>query len=335
MNLLSTIGLQAIKPQFIAKDVVKFYSIQITNLLLIILTLGLYYPWARAATMRFIYQETELAGSRFIFHGKGKEMFRGFIKIFSTFVLSCILFYFLLDSTVFVDLPQSLDMTIVEVIYAVYVTIFVLGLLLTPLIIHGSMKYRLSRTSWRGIHFGYRGTLGGIYKVYTGGLLLTILTFGFYSPWFSVSLRKYVIGNIRMGNLKFAYEGTGADYFFIHLPAFFLIPLTLGLYYFWYQRDLFNFYIDNIVVEQNNKKCYFQSKADVWGIIEWVVVNYLIISFTFGLAIPWAILRTLKFAVNNIIIYGEFNVDDIHQTEQEYKDATSDDLSTMMDVGIV
>jgi uncharacterized membrane protein YjgN (DUF898 family) len=340
MNILPKVRANMLitKPRFWGKDVLRFYGIQVTNLLLIIVTFGLYYPWARAATLHYIYQETELSGSRFIFHGTGKEMFRGFIKIFITFISLAAALYFLwynVEDEFSDEFTNTLQLTIDRIILSIYSAGFILALLITPLVIHGSIKYRLSRTSWRGIHMGYRGTIGGIYKVYLLGILLTILTVGIYYPWFIVSLRKYVISNIRMGDLHFDYEGTGGDYFIIQLMGSFAMIFTLGIYYFWYKRDVFNFFIDNIVVYQNEKKCYFQSKADAAAVFEWVIINYVIIAFSLGLAIPWAMLRTLQFVVNNVEIYGQFQADDIHQTEEEYKNAISDDLSTMLDVGIV
>src|SRR5687767_7359068 len=56
------------------------FAIQIVNLLLMIVTLGLYYPWAKAKTLRYIYGATEFEGSTLQFHGTGAEMFKGFIK---------------------------------------------------------------------------------------------------------------------------------------------------------------------------------------------------------------------------------------------------------------
>jgi uncharacterized membrane protein YjgN (DUF898 family) len=340
MNLLPRVKATMLmtKPRFWGKDVLRFYGIQVTNLLLTILTFGLYYPWARAASLHYIYQETELEGSRFIFHGTGKEMFRGFIKVFLAFLGLIILFYFLLDGFVqetFGGLFDDLQIKIYHIIYAIYGAGFVFSLLITPLVIHGSMKYRLSRTSWRGIHLGYRGSLGEIYKVYFIGLLLTVITLGIYYPWLIVSLRKYVIGNMRMGNVRFAYEGTGGDYFIIQLLGTFGMMFSFGIYYFWYKRDVYNFLIDNIVAYQNEKKCYFQSKMNPPAVFEWVIVNNIVVSMTLGLAIPWAALRSYQFFINYIEIYGDFNADGIHQTEEEYKNAISDDLSTMLDVGIV
>src|SRR5688572_28899538 len=56
------------------------FAIQIVNLLLMIVTLGLYYPWAKAQTLRYIYGANEFEGSTLQFHGTGAEMFKGFIK---------------------------------------------------------------------------------------------------------------------------------------------------------------------------------------------------------------------------------------------------------------
>ncbi|HZG01773.1 MAG TPA: DUF898 family protein, partial [Chitinophagales bacterium] len=54
------------------------FGIYVVNWLFTVLTLGIYYPWAKAAVLRYLYQETEFDNSRFSFHGTGKEMFIGF-----------------------------------------------------------------------------------------------------------------------------------------------------------------------------------------------------------------------------------------------------------------
>lgn len=63
----------------------KFFGIQLVNVLLTLVTLGFYYPWAKAARLQYLYGETEFAGSRFHFHGTGKEMFIGYLKALGIF----------------------------------------------------------------------------------------------------------------------------------------------------------------------------------------------------------------------------------------------------------
>jgi uncharacterized membrane protein YjgN (DUF898 family) len=92
------------------------------------------------------------------------------------------------------------------------------GLILVyPLAIHGTAKYRLSRTSWRGIFFGYRGELGELFAKFFIGILLSGFTLGIYWSWMQVDLRKYVTKNIRFGSVEFDFTGKGVDLFMIKL----------------------------------------------------------------------------------------------------------------------
>src|SRR5688572_32680873 len=61
----------------------ELFGIQLPNWVLTVITFGIYYPWAKAEKLKYLYQKTELAGSRFKFHGTGKEMFKGFLKAFA------------------------------------------------------------------------------------------------------------------------------------------------------------------------------------------------------------------------------------------------------------
>ncbi len=58
----------------------EFFKIQIVNAILTILTLGLYYPWAKEKTLKYLYSKNTFEATPFVFSGTGKEMFRGFIK---------------------------------------------------------------------------------------------------------------------------------------------------------------------------------------------------------------------------------------------------------------
>ena len=63
-----------------------FFSVIMVNWLLTIVTLGFYYPWAKAKQLRYIYSATNLNSDSFSFHGTGKEMFKGFIKALLLFI---------------------------------------------------------------------------------------------------------------------------------------------------------------------------------------------------------------------------------------------------------
>jgi uncharacterized membrane protein YjgN (DUF898 family) len=65
----------------------KFFGIWAVNIILTIITLGLYYPWAKIAIRKYIWNETSLKNDRFVFHGKGIEIFKGFLIIYASLVL--------------------------------------------------------------------------------------------------------------------------------------------------------------------------------------------------------------------------------------------------------
>ncbi|CCG52048.1 Probable transmembrane protein of unknown function [Flavobacterium indicum GPTSA100-9 = DSM 17447] len=297
-----------------------YFGIIIINWLLTIITLGFYYPWAKEKKLKYLYGETTLNNSPFEFHGTGKEMFIGFIKALGIFVLLYgVLFLFL-----------SLNMLVVGLL------LFYVGfLVILPIAIHGSYKYRMSRTSWRGIRFGYRGDRNELIKKFIIDLLLTFITLGIYGSWFVINLRKYIIGNIRFGDIKMEYKGDGADYFVMNLKGYFLTIFTIGIYFFWWQKDIFEYYVNYTRLYKNDESIHFKSTAKGLDILVLSLVNFLILVFTLGIGYAWVEMRTIKFFISNIELKGDIDLDAIIQTETAYKDATGEDIGDALDMDFV
>lgn len=303
-------------------DGAKLFGIQIINAILTIVTLGIYYPWARAANFKYIYQETEFAGSRFMFHGTGNEMLKGFMKLI--FIL--IILYGSLYGLGHFGATYAL----------VGSAIFYVGFMfLIPIAVHGVLKYRLSRTSWRGIHFGYRGDLKELAKLCFKGYFFTIITFGIYWTWLENDIRRYVFDHIRMGNVTFYFKGKGEWIFFQKLFGIMFCFFTLGIYYPWYKADMTNFYFDNIRIVQGDNVAYVHSHITGGKLFRQSFVNILILVCTLGLGYSWVMVRYIRFILENIEIADIFDADAIMQTEEEYTNATGDDLSDMLDIGLV
>lgn len=300
----------------------KYFAILFVNIILTILTLGLYYPWARAKNLQYLYGETEFAGSRFTFHGTGREMFKGFIK--AILIIGSLVVIYQLS----IFSKNSMIMLAGSLIYF-------LGILsVIPLAIHGGLRYRMSRTSWRGIHFGYRGNLRELFAICFKGMLLSVFTLGIYSSWFHCELRKYIEDNVRLGNVKFSFDGEGKELFFITLKGFIFTILTLGIYSFWFIKNLNHFAINNTKLEQDGVACNFRSTLNAGDIFVTGIVNYFLIVFTLGLGTPWAVLRQMRMTINNVVLEGPFNPDTVQQTEEAYTDATGDDMLDMLDIGL-
>lgn len=299
------------------------FVILLVNMLLTAITLGLYYPWARARRLGWYYENTELDGHPFHFHGTGREMFKGFIKAIGLLLL--------IYGAYFAGVAtHNIMLTLIGLL-----VMFVGLLLFIPLVIHGTLRYRSSRSSWRGIHFGYRGSLGELYRICLRDGVLTLITFGIYGSWFAMNLRNYTIGHLRYGSSSFQYKGDGLDYFLMNLKGYFLTLFTLGIYGFWWQRDIFNYYVDNLNWNfQDGKRIAFKSTATGGGFFALLVVNVLIVIFTLGIGFAWAEVRTMRFVMDNITMIGDADLDSVVQTEQEHKNAMADDLGDLMDIGV-
>lgn len=300
----------------------NLFNIYIINMLLTVFTLGIYYPWARAAMLRYTYQETEFAGSRFTFHGTGQEMFIGFLKGIGIIMgLYLILILGSLSGNFYVIILSFL-------LFTVGLTCFI------PMAIHGAMRYRLSRTSWRGIHFAYIGDLAMLLAEYFSCVVLTIFTFGLYSSWMSIRIRTFVINNIRFGNLKLSYTGNGSDFFFLNLKGYFLTIFTIGIYFFWWMKESFDYFVDNLEIEQDGEIVQFQSTMTGSGYFGLMITNILMLVFTLGLASPWVTVRTLRYVFENVEIEDNFNPNTIGQSEIDYNQIKNDDIADILDIGI-
>ena len=296
------------------------FGLTIVNTILTLITLGLYYPWAKVKYLQYYYQNFYMSGDHFSFHGTGKEIFKGFIKAI-LFIVALFVIY-----GIFIAIKVPI----------IGVLIYILGfLLIIPIAMHGTMRYRLAKTSWRSIHFGYRGNITKLIKLYLKGLGLTLVTFGIYSYWFEMKIRSYLFEHIRFGNVKLGFKGNGLDFFLLNLKGGILTLLTLGIYSFWYFAELFRFYYQNTTAEHDGRTYELDCKATAGDIFKLYVVNMLLVVFTLGLGYAWAQVRTMKFMAENIIIPEDLNTDDVVQTESDFDDATGDSMFDFLDFNFI
>ena len=298
----------------------EYFKIQIVNTILNILTLSLYYPWAKERSLKYLYSKNTFEEAPFRFTGTGREMFKGYIKALALLLaLYGTFFYLVLNE------------------YAVLGLLVLYGgiLALLPLAIHGAYRYRMAKSSWKGIRFGYTGDRNELVMLFFKGLLLTVLTLGIYGPWFAISLRRYILSNIKVGNVRFVYTGDGTDYFIMNLKGYFLTLLTLGIYLFWWQKEQFEFFVNNLRMEQDEDAVFFRSKATAGGFAGLIIINVLILVFTLGLGYAWVVTRNLKFVMENIEATGYYSFESLQQSQNDFSDATAEDMADLLDLGAI
>lgn len=302
----------------------EFAVIFFKNLILNFLTLGIYYPWAKVERLKYFYQATELHQKRFEFTGTGKEVFKGYIKVYLIFAILITM----------ILIGQSTHNT--ALIFISLGLFYSILILLIPFAIHGSLRYKAAKSFWNGINFKYTGIRMQMFRLCLKGFLLTVVTFGIYGSWFNVSLRKYVLSHLKFGNLTFEFKGKGDELFWINIKFILFFYLTMGIYAIWYIKNVYKFYIENIRVYQNNNEVQLKLDITPGGIFSLIFINFILIIFTLGLATPWVTVRVFNYALDNLIIEGELDLNHISQIgSDDFDDASGDDFLDILDINLV
>ena len=171
---------------------------------LTILTLGIYRFWAKTHIRRYFWNSIRFCGDRFEYHGTPKELFIGFVLV--VLILSPLFVLISLSETL-------LSAYGAPALFGIQVFYFAAIIVLTHVAVYRMQRYRLSRTSWRGVRFGLDGSTWAYLGKALMWMLATVLTIGLAYPWMRNALLEYRVENSRFGDARFRYTGTGAGLF--------------------------------------------------------------------------------------------------------------------------
>lgn len=296
------------------------FGIWIVNVLLSLVTLGIYSFWGKTKVRKYLWGQTEFMGERFVYHGTGMELFIGALKVIGIIIL-------ILALLVVLQLAAGPRARAVVLIIASLVEIVGIILIL-PMAIVGSWRYRLSRTSWRGIRFSYRGTISQFAWMFYKGAFLTIITIGFYSPWFLTEMHSTITKNIHYGSEKFDFDGNGGDLFLPWFVSGLLSFFTLGLSQIWFLGHRSQYYFSRTTLGPTRLMC----SLDPMGYVGMMFVNGLLTFITLGFYTPWATIKREQFVLSSLALYGHLDLARIQQETIAMGTATGDALAGVFDV---
>jgi uncharacterized membrane protein YjgN (DUF898 family) len=121
-----------------------YFGVWLVNLLLMVVTLGLFTPFARRRTAKYFYSHTVVAGTPMEFTAGLRRMVLGFLLFFALYFA-----YQLAANT-------GQDRAVVFFLVG--------GLALGPLLWRSAMRFRLSATRWRGIRGVFTAGTGEVYR---------------------------------------------------------------------------------------------------------------------------------------------------------------------------
>ncbi|OFW90421.1 MAG: hypothetical protein A3J37_04000 [Alphaproteobacteria bacterium RIFCSPHIGHO2_12_FULL_45_9] len=180
----------------------QIFRLHLLNLLMNMVTLGIYSFWGKTRIRRYMTSHIAIQDDRFEYTGTGKELFLGWLKAM----------------LIFLPLFVCLAIPVVNI----PAIIVFMGILSVALYL--ALRYRLSRTKWRGIRFSLAGSLKEYFVLCLKRTFFNIFTLGYAIPKSDIAIWSYIANHMSYGDLKFSYKGDHTKLKKIHL-------ITMSIFY--------------------------------------------------------------------------------------------------------
>ncbi len=209
----------------------EYFSIWIVNILLTILTLGIYSAWAKVRTNQYFYGNTHLDGNTFRYLADPKKILKG--RVIAVIIFSAYYFSGLVSP-------------------AVSLAALAVIMLLMPAFLVMSMSFQLRNSAYKNIKFNFEKNFKGAYKVFLipmlviGGYIgvITLLQpeqmatqqeipktllaamSGFIAliflmfPWWEYLLTRFKVDHADFGTSDFSFTANKRAFYFLYLKAF-------------------------------------------------------------------------------------------------------------------
>lgn len=168
----------------------EYFRIWIVNLVLSILTLGIYSAWAKVRTTRYFYGCTRLGGSSFQYLADPKAILRS--RILAVAILG--LFALCFAANYLLSFVSD---------YLLAATTATVALMICPWLVVAAMIFKLRNSAWRGCRFDFLGHYHEGLLAFTFSYLLNLATAGLSYPWWFQHLKRYLTNNTAIGGYRF------------------------------------------------------------------------------------------------------------------------------------
>ncbi len=214
----------------------EYFRIWVVNLLLTILTLGIYSAWAKVRRLQYFCRNTRVAGAIFDYHGSPAAILKG--RVLALVLVAAY--------------KISYDLSAVA---AVLILLALAGVM--PWLLARAFRFKMLNTSYRGVRFHFRGTAGEAYRklilfpvmlAVTGLFVWSLVTSYAQNPGLGVIflagilplaalagtvplahyfLKRYQHEHTDFGQTAFYFHARAADFFKIYGKAVALVFLGL------------------------------------------------------------------------------------------------------------
>ncbi|MEE9330852.1 MAG: YjgN family protein [Methylophilaceae bacterium] len=184
----------------------EYFGIWIVNLLLSILTLGIYSAWAKVRRKKYFYNNTLIDNVGFDYHAKPVAILKGRIIAFIFFIAYAFGGQFSPFVSIF------------------FVILFFLAL---PWLVVRSSIFNARNTSHRGLRFDFVGKVGEAALIFILLPIVTVFSLYLALPFMDHQRNKFMVDHHKFGLSKFAMQAKVGGFYKVY-AIFIIIPL-LGI----------------------------------------------------------------------------------------------------------
>ena len=314
----------------------EYFGIWIVNILLIIVTIGFYAPWAKVRRLRYFYGNSWLEHENFDFTGIPTKILLGRI----------------IAGVVYIS---ALGVTSINPDYAWAFPVLIL--LVLPWLLRATYRFNARNSKYRNSRFYFAGTNPAAYKTYLWWTILTVLSLGLLFPYAFYKHKQYQFEHLHVGQLPFALHATAGVYYaailipiilaialgllisllsFIVLVNIAMMPLVM-LYTLvpillipLIQGSLYRVTWSKVSIGNSRFACDLNEWRYAWI----VVTNWLARAVSVGLLSPWAAIRLHKYKIESLSIVWQDDPNYILSLAQQDHPAFAEELSDILDIDV-
>ncbi len=174
----------------------EYFGIWIVNLLLSIITLGIYSAWAKLRRKKYFYNNTLIDNAAFDYYAKPLSILKGRIVAF--------IFFFGYSASA--NLSPYLPILFMLLLF----------IAIPWLVVRGSI-FNARNTSHRGLRFNFVGDVGEAFGLFVGLSFLNLFTLGLATPLVTHQKRQYIVNNHRFGITSFNMKSIINEFFMVYI----------------------------------------------------------------------------------------------------------------------
>jgi len=324
----------------------EFFKIWIVNILLSIITLGIYSAWAKVRTRRYFYNNTYLMNAPFDYLADPVKILKGRLL-----VLAFVIIYVAIAAL----FPEA-----EAVLILLFIPVF-------PWVIIKALKFNWYNSAYRNILFHFNADYLKALWVFIGLPILIAFTFGLAYPYFVKARKQFVIDNSAYGTSRFEITATTNQFYAVYGKALLILLATLltvaGFSYALWQGIgltdgsinpalpailLLLFYpflmlvygyvytqITNLSINHTFlPHIQFESRLETGQICWLYFTNALAIIVSLGLLIPWAKIRMARYRIACLSLNSTGDLDQFISAEAEQAEGIGEEVGDFLDIDI-